>query len=82
MNNMKVPNVPGGGLSALLKVSIFGGLAVYGAAMGILCLSILIYLCFAIEMFVMCFATCSTCSILKGYSMEVFCYEFSGLMVD
>ncbi|QHN92752.1 Prohibitin-2 [Arachis hypogaea] len=32
MNNMKVPNVPGGGLSALLKVSIFGGLAVYGVA--------------------------------------------------
>ncbi|QHO49228.1 Prohibitin-2 [Arachis hypogaea] len=32
MNNMKVPNVPSGGLFALLKVSIFGGLAVYGAA--------------------------------------------------
>jgi prohibitin 2 len=31
-NNMKVPKVPGGGgLSALLKVSIIGGLAVYGA---------------------------------------------------
>ncbi|QHO23664.1 Prohibitin-2 [Arachis hypogaea] len=32
MNNVKVLNVLGGGLSALLKVSIFGGLAVYGAA--------------------------------------------------
>ncbi|PNX81235.1 prohibitin mitochondrial-like [Trifolium pratense] len=31
-NNMKVPKVPGGGgISALLKVSIIGGLAVYGA---------------------------------------------------
>ncbi|MED6187344.1 Prohibitin-1, subunit of the prohibitin complex (Phb1p-Phb2p) [Stylosanthes scabra] len=32
MNNIKVPKVPGGGLSALLKIGVFGGLAVYGAA--------------------------------------------------
>ncbi|KAJ7982634.1 Prohibitin mitochondrial-like [Quillaja saponaria] len=33
LNNMKVPKVPGGGAaSALLKVGIIGGLAVYGAA--------------------------------------------------
>ncbi|XP_061346956.1 prohibitin-1, mitochondrial-like [Gastrolobium bilobum] len=31
-NNVNVPKVPGGGLSALLKVSIIGGLVVYGAA--------------------------------------------------
>ncbi|KAJ1415145.1 Prohibitin [Sesbania bispinosa] len=31
-NNVKVPKVPGSGISALLKVSIIGGLAVYGAA--------------------------------------------------
>jgi len=31
-NNVKIPKVPGGGgISALLKVSILGGLAVYGA---------------------------------------------------
>lgn len=30
-NNVKIPKVPGGGISALLKVSIIGGLAVYGA---------------------------------------------------
>lgn len=31
-NNVKIPNVPGGGISALLKVSIIGGLVVYGAS--------------------------------------------------
>lgn len=31
-NNVNVPKVPGGGVAALLKVSIIGGLVVYGAA--------------------------------------------------
>ncbi|KAI5427676.1 hypothetical protein KIW84_032911 [Lathyrus oleraceus] len=30
-NNVKIPKVPGSGIAALLKVSIIGGLAVYGA---------------------------------------------------
>ncbi|QCD88884.1 membrane protease subunit HflC [Vigna unguiculata] len=30
--NVNVPKVPGGGIAALLKVSIIGGIAVYGAA--------------------------------------------------
>ncbi|XLR56486.1 hypothetical protein HN51_010778 [Arachis hypogaea] len=97
MNNMKVPNVPGGGLFALLKVSIFGGLAVYGAAnslynvegghraivfnriVGVKDKVCFIYNHCSIEMFVMCFATCSICSILKRYFVEVFCYEFLAL---
>lgn len=32
-NNVKVPNVPGGGaLSALIKVGVIGGLGIYAAA--------------------------------------------------
>ncbi|KAL9296160.1 hypothetical protein ACSQ67_022056 [Phaseolus vulgaris] len=31
-NNMNVPKVPGAGIAALLKASIIGGIAVYGAA--------------------------------------------------
>ena len=31
-NNVNVPKVPGGGVAALLKVGIIGGLVVYGAA--------------------------------------------------
>jgi len=30
--NVNVPKVPGGGIAALLKASIIGGIAVYGAA--------------------------------------------------
>lgn len=31
-NNVNAPKVPGGGVAALLKVGIIGGLVVYGAA--------------------------------------------------